>query len=67
MKIIFAILMGLIVYLIIGFPFYLIIIGFYYAATSHFILGSSIVIIGCLILRLMKPISILTGKDYKIF
>ena len=66
-KIILAILMLVVVLLIIGFPFYLVILGFCYAATSNFWFGTGLVILGLILLRLIKPISILTGTDFKIF
>ena len=69
MEIIYAIFILFFICVIIGFPFYLIIFGFYLAGTDPdtFWTGSCLVIIGLIILRLVKPISILMGKDYKIF
>lgn len=66
-KYIFAILMGIIVTTIICIPFFLIIIGFTIAATSNFWFGTLLIILNLIILRLIKPISILTHKDWKIF
>lgn len=64
---IFAIIIFIIVCLFAGFPFYLIFWGFVYAATNKFWLGVVMIGIGLLFLRLIKPISIIMGKDYKIF
>lgn len=66
-KIILAIIMLFFVCVIIGLPFYLIIFGFYLAGTDAFWTGCCLVIVGLFILRLVKPISILMDKDYKIF
>lgn len=66
-KYIFAFIMMLMVTFIIVVPFNLIIKGFVLAATGSFVSGVVLVTIGCIILRLVKPISIITGKDYKVF
>ncbi len=66
-KYIIAVIMGCIVLLTIFLPVYLIILGFYYATIDKFLLGCGLVFLGLVVLRLIKPISIITGKDYKIF
>ena len=49
------------------FPFGLIIYGFILAAKGIFWYGVLSIVIGCVYLRLVKPISILMNKDFKIF
>ena len=66
-KIIYAIIMLIWVGLILIVPFYRIILGFDLAANAEFLYGCICVIIGLLILRLVKPISIILDKDYNIF
>jgi hypothetical protein len=63
-----AFLMFLIGLSIVCIPFYLVIYGFYYIITTgSFGGGCFCIVLGFILLRLIKPISIITGKDYKIF
>lgn len=65
-KLIMAFIMLLIVSAIIICPFKLIFDGFVAVSTGS-VYGVVSVVIGLILLRLIKPISIITGKDYKIF
>jgi len=47
-------------------PFILILLGFYNVFTAHILSGIIFVILGFILLRLIKPISILFNKDLKI-
>lgn len=62
-----ATLMFFIALFIICVPFDLIILGFYYVITIDFWVGCFYIALGFILLRLIKPISIITGKDYQIF
>ena len=66
-KIILAILAGCLVVFTILFPFYLVIVGFIKVFAGKLLGGALCVFIGLILLRLIKPISIITQKDYKIF
>lgn len=66
-KYIVAFLMFITVCAIILIPFKFIIDGFILAASGSIIWSLLMVVIGCILFRLIKPISIITGKDYKIF
>lgn len=66
MKLIIAFLLFICVSCIIVAPFMFILDGF--IAVAHGSLcGILFVFIGCILLRLIKPISIIADKDYKIF
>lgn len=65
-KLILAFIMFLVVTAIVIYPFKMLFDGFVMASDGS-IWGIVLVIVGCILLRLIKPISIITGKDYKIF
>lgn len=65
-KLILAFIMFLIVSAIIIYPFKMVFDGFVMAGNGS-VWGIVSVVVGCILLRLIKPISIITGKDYKIF
>ena len=65
-KLILAFIMFLIVSAIIIYPFKMVFAGFVMVGNGS-VWGIVSVVVGCILLRLIKPISIITGKDYKIF
>lgn len=65
-KLILAFIMFLIVSAIIIYPFKMVFDGFAMVSDDS-VWGIASVVVGCILLRLIKPISIITGKDYKIF
>ena len=65
-KLILAFIMFLIVSAIIIYPFKMVFDGFVMVGNGS-VWGIISVVVGCILLRLIKPISIITGKDYKIF
>lgn len=65
-KLILAFIMFLIVSAIIIYPFKMVFDGFVMVSNGS-VWGIVSVVVGCILLRLIKPISIITGKDYKIF
>ena len=65
-KLILAFIMFLIVSAIIIYPFKMVFDGFVMVSNGS-VWGIVSVVVGCILLRLIKPISISTGKDYKIF
>lgn len=65
-KLILAFIMFLIVSAIIIYPFKMVFDGFVMVGNGS-VWGIVSVVVGCILLRLIKPISIITGKDYKIF
>ena len=65
-KLILAFIMFLIVSVIIIYPFKMVFDGFVMVSNGS-VWGIVSVVVGCILLRLIKPISIITGKDYKIF
>ena len=65
-KLILAFIMFLIVSAIIIYPFKIVFDGFVMVSNGS-VWGIVSVVVGCILLRLIKPISIITGKDYKIF
>ena len=65
-KLILAFIMFLIVSAIIVYPFKMVFDGFVMVGNGS-VWGIVSVVVGCILLRLIKPISIITGKDYKIF
>lgn len=66
-KIFLAFIGFIIVSLICVLPFISVIFGLYYAFNGHFMSGSLFTVIGLFILWLVKPISIIMDKDFKIF
>lgn len=67
MKVFMAFLGMLAVGALIASPFVMVGYGFYRAATGSLTAGLLWAAAGLLILRLARPISTLTGKDFKIF
>ena len=65
MKLLFAALMLLLTLCLLLSPLYLVWIGF--VGESCFWTRILLVVIGLLLCRLTKPISIITGRDWKIF
>lgn len=65
-KLILSFIMFLIVSAIIIYPFKMVFDGFVMVGNGS-VWGIVSVVVGCILLRLIKPISIITGKDYKIF
>ena len=65
-KLILAFIMFLIVSAIIIYPFKMVFDGFVMVGNGS-VWGIVSVVVGCILLRLIKPISIIPGKDYKIF
>ena len=66
MKLLLAALTLLLVIALVCSPLYLVYIGFVGSDVS-FWLRVVLVVIGLVLCRLVKPISIITGKDWKIF
>jgi hypothetical protein len=48
-------------------PVLLVVYGFYLFYSGQFLIGIIILATGALMCRIAKPISVLTGKDFKIF
>ena len=65
MKILFATLFLLATIALICSPIYLIYVGFVYSGA--FWVRALLVVIGLIICRMTKPISVITGKDFVIF
>ena len=65
MKLLFASLMLLLTLCLLLSPLYLVWIGF--VGESSFWTRILLVVIGLVLCRLIKPISIITGRDWKIF
>ena len=65
MKILFATLFLLATIALICSPIYLIYVGFVYSGA--FWVKALLVVIGLIICRMTKPISVITGKDFVIF
>ena len=65
MKILFATLFLLAIIALICSPIYLIYVGFVYSGA--FWVKALLVVIGLIICRMTKPISVITGKDLVIF
>ena len=65
-KLILAFIMFLIVSAIIIYPFKMVFDGSVMVGNGS-VWGIVSVVVGCILLRLIKPISIITGKDCKIF
>ena len=65
-NLILAFIMCLSVSAIIIYPFKMVFDGFVMVSNGS-VWGIVSVVVGCILLRLIKPISIITGKDYKIF
>lgn len=66
MKLLFAALTLLLVIALVCSPLYLVYIGFVGSDVS-FWARVGLVVIGLVLCRVVKPISIITGKDWKIF
>ena len=65
MKILFATLFLLATIALICSPIYLIYVGFVYSGA--FWVKALLVVIGLIICRMTKPLSVITGKDFMIF
>lgn len=66
MKLLLAALTLLLVIALVCSPLYLVYIGFVGSDVSFWV-RVALVVIGLVLCRLVKPISIITGKDWKVF
>lgn len=66
MKVLLASLTLLLTIALIYSPFYLVYAGFVFY-NDHFVVKVLLVVVGLVLCRMVKPVSIISGKDLKIF